>query len=83
MGLPTIANEIGANIDRSFFRPGENIVFAKSRSASDLPKWISRLLETPSLYEKLSRESRFDVTTRRNLVDHSHSLFNLAVSHHQ
>lgn len=83
MGIPTIANEIGANIDRSFFRPGENIVFAKSRSASDLAKWIRRLLETPSLYEKLSRESRFDVTTRRNLVDHSHSLFNLAVSHYQ
>lgn len=83
MGLPTIANEIGANIDRSFFRPGENIVFAKNRSASDLAKWIRRLLETPSLYDKLSTQSRFDVTTHRNLIDYSHSLFNLVFPNHQ
>jgi len=83
MGLPTIANEIGANIDRSFFRPRENIVFTKPRSAPDLAKWIRCILESPSFYEQLSKQSRIDVTTHRNLIDYSRSLFTLAFPPHQ
>ena len=75
MGLPTITNEVGSNVDPSFFASGKNIIFTDISDSESVTSWIQRLLTNQTIYNTLSLNGIMDCRKKRNLESFHQSLF--------
>ena len=67
LGCPVITNEIGSNIDRSFFKHGHNIWFVKPGDKDEVIRTIKDLLHNEALRKHLGKNARKDTVKKRNL----------------
>jgi len=75
MGLPTITNEVGSNVDPNFFTSGKNIIFTDISDFESVTSWIRRLLTNQTIYNTLSLNGIMDCRKKRNLERFHQSLF--------